>query len=239
MAAFQFAGLGVPRLLLCDPDSIEIHQVDAMQGVTEADLGRKKVEALAERLVLQRSDLFVQGLACSATDARVVERLRCANLLVTCTDSDPPRLSAALVAHHLLKIHLEIGTGVTADESGERLIAADVRIIVPGQGCIACIGALSNQEEARHELLAPPGTLRRERTQAWRDQRAGSLVTINALAVSVGVQLWLDLLGGQLRGSHWSRLRWHPGHGLEIHGGAVAGNPDCELCGQATRPAGA
>jgi molybdopterin/thiamine biosynthesis adenylyltransferase len=230
IAAFQFAALGVGRLLLCDPDTLEIHNLDAMQGVSEEDVGRTKVEALAERLVGFRSDLFVQGLACCATDARVVERVRCADLIVTCADSDTPRLAAAMLASRLLKVHLDVGTGVTSDESGERQIAADVRLFVPGPGCVACVGGLPDEEHARYEVLAPPGALRRARSRPWHQQRAGSLITINAMAVSVAVQLWLDLLGGHLPGSHWSRLRWHPGRGLEIHAGTVTASPDCKVC---------
>jgi molybdopterin/thiamine biosynthesis adenylyltransferase len=230
--AFLLAALGVRRLLLCDPDRLEAHNLDAMPGLTEQDVGRAKVEALAERLVQFRSDLFVQGLACSARDNRVVECIRPADLLVTCVDNDTPRLAAALLSNRLLKVHLDIGTGVTFDEQGQRTIAADIRLLVPGQGCVACVGGLADEEQARYELWAPPGSLqRRRRAGSWQEQRAGSLVTVNTMAAAFGVQLWLDLLAGQLTGSHWTRLRWNPGQGLDIQQGPVTGNPNCQTCG--------
>ena len=42
--------------------------------------------------------------------------------------------------------------------------------------------------------------------------------------------LWLDLLAGRLAGSHWSRLRWRTGEGLEIHDGRVAAGENCGVC---------
>jgi hypothetical protein len=236
MLAFQMAALGCRRLVLVDPDTLEEHNLDAMAGVTEADVGKTKVEALASRLVQFRSDLTVQGLTCSVTDPQVVDRIRSVDLLVTCVDSDTPRLAAALLANRLLKVHLDIATGVTSTEvESQPLIAGDVRLLLPsGLGCVCCVGGLSNEEEARYELLAPPGALRRTRPRAWHEERAGSLITINTMSVAVGVQLWLDLLAGHLRSSHWSRLRWRAGQGLEIHKGAVEAGEDCRICQDGT-----
>lgn len=210
LLAWMLAALGVQRLLLVDPDVLELHNLDAMCGVTEADVGRSKTKALAERLTRFRSDLAVHALACSAADARVVDCVRGVDLLATCVDRDMPRLAAAVLAERFLKVHLDIGTGVTGD-GHERLIAGDVRLLLPGQGCVSCVGGLPDEEEARHELLAPPGALQRGLPVAWHEERAGSLVTINAMCVAAGVQLWLDLLGGTLEASHRSRFRWRPG----------------------------
>jgi len=156
----MLAVLGVRRLLLVAPDILEPHNLDAMCGVTEADVGRRKAEALAERLTQFRSDLAVHALACSAADDRVVDRVRNADLLATCVDRDTPRLAAAMLAERFLKVHLDIGTGVTVSDAQERLIAGDVRLLLPGQGCVSCVGGLLDQEGAQYELLAPPGSLR-------------------------------------------------------------------------------
>jgi molybdopterin/thiamine biosynthesis adenylyltransferase len=232
--AFHLAALGVRRLLLVDPDTIEDHNLDSMWGAAEADVGNKKVDAVAHQLSLFRSDLAIQGFGASAADPRVVDLVRRFDLLATCADSDTPRLAAALLAERLLKTHLDIGTGVTGADS-DRLIAADVRLLLPGQGCVCCVGGLSDEDEARYELLAPAGALRRSRQRQWRQERAGSLITINTMAAAVAVQLWLDLLAGHLRTSHWTRLRWRPGQGLEVNEGPVSAADNCRIC-QARRP---
>jgi hypothetical protein len=230
LLAWMLAAVGVERLLLVDPDSLELHNLDAMCGVTEFDVGQRKAEALARRLTQFRSDLAVHALTCSVTDARVVECVRGVDLLATCVDRDMPRLAAALLAERFLKVHLDIGTGVTRDDAHELLIAGDVRLLLPGRGCVCCVGGLADEEAARYELLAPPGALQRGPLHSWQQERAGSLVTINAMSVAAGVQLWLDLLGGTLANSHWSRFRWRSGHGLEVHAGPVTAGDQCAVC---------
>jgi len=79
-------------------------------------------------------------------------------------------------------------------------------------------------------LLAPPGALPRRPPPPWNEQRAGSLITLNSLTVAIGVQLWLDLLAGRLRSSHWHRLRWEPGVGLQADFAPVGASPGCRIC---------
>jgi hypothetical protein len=109
-------------------------------------------------------------------------------------------------------------------------LAGDVRLLLPRLGCVCCVGGLPNEADARYELAAPPGALPRRPPQPWHRQRAGSLITLNSLTVATAVQLWLDLLAGQLRTSHWARLRWQPGHGLQTDAAPVGPAADCPLC---------
>lgn len=76
MLAYELAALGVRGLTLVDPDRIEIHNLDAMLGVAEADIGQKKVAVLARRLAEFRGDLAIQGLDCDVTAPAVLERVR-------------------------------------------------------------------------------------------------------------------------------------------------------------------
>ncbi len=51
--ALALARLGARHLTLIDPDTIEPHNLGEMEGVTEADIGKPKVEALAAHLSAQ------------------------------------------------------------------------------------------------------------------------------------------------------------------------------------------
>jgi hypothetical protein len=105
------------------------------------------------------------------------------------------------------KPHLDIGSGVLRDGAGRR-VGADVRLCLPGEACIACLGGLRDPDGAGRAVAAPPAALRRGPLRPWDEQRAGSLVTVNQIAVNLGVQLWLDLLAGRLGRSTWYHLRW-------------------------------
>jgi hypothetical protein len=232
LAAGKFTALGVRGLSLIDGDAIEAHNLDGMLLATEADLGVNKAVALGRRLVTYRSDLAVKAVPMAFGSRASTYALGGSDLVVTCVDQDGPRLRAAHWAHDRLTPHLDIGVGVTRTAAGDRQLAADVRLLLPRAGCIRCVGGLADLEQAKYELHAPLGTSPRRRPQAWNARgRLGSLVTLNSLAVSFGVQSWLDLLEGALGGSIWHRLLWQPGRGLEVHSGLVSGRTECLLCG--------
>jgi ThiF family len=226
--AWHAAALAVRRLILIDPDAVEGHNVVGMTGVTAVDIGRPKATAVARWLTSFRPDLAVTVFASRFADAQ--DRLRDVGLLVTTVDQDAPRLQAAVWARRYAVVHLDLGTGVTRQEAG-RLLAADVRLLLPGAGCVRCVGGLADLDQAEYELFAPPGSLPRRPAEAWNARgRLGSLPALNAVAAATGMQLWLDLLEGTLRGSTWHRLRWLPGAGWERASSLVGAGPDCPVC---------
>ena len=229
--AYQLVALGIRSLTIVDPDRVGIENLDACYTYGEADIGRPKAEALQDRLLAFRSNCAITRIPHSVTHADVVRKARGADVIVSCVDHDTPRLAAALLAQRFLKVHLDVGTGVTIDQGGERLLAGDIRLLLPGQGCVCCVGGLSNEEEARIELLTPPSAVKPVPERPWHEHRAGSLITLNSLAVSTGVQLWLDLLAGKLRTSHWHRLRWQSGGGIQSHYAPVEASAECRICG--------
>jgi molybdopterin/thiamine biosynthesis adenylyltransferase len=232
LAAGMLAALGVRGVALFDGDAIELHNLDGMLLVTEADLNANKAVALGRRLVAYRGDLAVKAVPAPLM-LRSEVALGGADLLVTCVDQDAPRLRVARWARDRLVPHLDVGTGVTRMAAGERQLAADVRLLLPRAGCIrcSCIGGLADPAQAEYELHAPAGALPRRPPEPWDARgRLGSLITLNGMAVSCGIQSWLDLLEGTLSASIWHRLRWRPGVGLEANAALVAADPACPAC---------
>jgi hypothetical protein len=231
LAASMFAALAVRGLTLIDPDVIEPHNLDGMILSAETDIGEKKALALGRRLIAYRSDLMVKAVPHPLNSRPGKAALDGTDLLVTCVDQDGPRLQAAhWCAAHLVP-HLDIGAGVTRTQAGDRQLAADVRLLLPRAGCIRCVGGLADMEQAEYEFHAPPGALPQRPPGPWNARgRLGSLITLNSLAVSCGVQSWLDLLEGTLASSIWHRLRWREGRGVEVNSANVFGRPECVLC---------
>jgi hypothetical protein len=233
--AFQCSSLGVRRLVLVDSDLIENHNVVGMPSIQAAYAGQPKVTALAATLTAFRPDLAVTALAQPLAKAQ--DRLRDLGLLVTTVDNDGPRLLAAHWTRRHAVVHLDIGTGVTQQDT-ERLVATYVRLFIPGMGCIRCVGGLGDLDQAEYELHTSPGALPRRPPEAWNARgRLGSLPTLNAMAAATGVQLWLDLLDGTLTASTWHRLRWHPGTGWERASSLARAGEGCPLCQTALRRA--
>jgi hypothetical protein len=231
LAAGMFAALDVRGLVLIDPDVIEPHNLDGMILCAEADIGEKKALALGRRLITYRPDLMVKAVPHPLNSRAGKVALDGTDLVVTCVDQDGARLEAAHWSAEHLTPHLDIGTGVTRTETDARQLAADVRLLMPRAGCIRCVGGLADMGQAEYEFHAPPGALPRRPPDPWNaGGRLGSLVTLNSLAVSCGVQSWLDLLGGTLGSSIWHRLRWREGSGVEVNAALVSQRPGCLTC---------
>jgi hypothetical protein len=229
-AALALALLGVDGLVLIDPDRDEPHNRDATPLPPDpGGFGRPKVLNRREVLARLRPDgLEVEAIASSLLDPLAVERLRAVDLVVTAVDRDPPRLAAAILANRWAKPHLDIGSGVLRD-GARRLAGADVRLCLPGEACLACLGGLRDPDGARHAVAAPPGALSRGPLVPWDLRRAGSLVTVNQVAVNLSVQLWLDLLAGRLQRSTWYHLRWGD-DGVAALEARQGPEPTCRYC---------
>jgi molybdopterin/thiamine biosynthesis adenylyltransferase len=239
LAAAMLAGLGVRRLGLIDGDALETHNLDSMILATEADLGKNKALAIARRLAAFRSDLAI-SVSPRRLGARFEEpAINDADLIVTCVDQDGPRLRVAKLASEQLVPHLDIGTAVRRGENGRLDVGADVRLLLPGRGCVHCVGGLRNLAEAAYELRSPSGALPRRPPARWdAGGRLGSLVTLNSMAVATGIQCWLDLLAGDLESSIWHRIQWISGESWHVDSGLVTGDRGCPTCRTASFSAG-
>ncbi|MCY2990608.1 MAG: ThiF family adenylyltransferase [Planctomycetota bacterium] len=236
--AFTLAMLGVSQLVLIDDDSDELHNLDATPGATPDGIGQPKVENRQRALLgLRPRDLSIATVFASVLDGAALSALHDVDLIVTAVDQDAPRLAIASWINgppYLGKIHLDIGTGVF-HEHGQRVMGGDVRLLLPGEACVACLGGLRDAAEARYRVNAPPGALPRSPRPAWNQQRMGSLITTNQVAVNLGVQLWLDLVAGRVEQSRWDQIRWADDGRFGIES-RMQPDVSCEVCRATRKP---
>jgi len=230
--ALTLAMLGVRHLVFIDHDLDELGNLDATVGATLDGVGRPKVDNRLRALGgVRPGRLSLTPIAHSVLDGGVLEHLRAVDLIVTAVDQDAARLAVARWINgppYLGKVHLDIGTGVFRQDA-RREMGADVRLLLPGEACVGCLGGLRNPDEARYLAGAPPGALPRHPRPAWHEGRAGSLITINQVAVNLGIQLWLDLVSGRVEGSRWYQLRWAEDGTPTIEVGTRTA-ARCEIC---------
>jgi hypothetical protein len=115
-----------------------------------------------------------------------------------------------------------------------RMMGADVRLILPGGGCLLCSGHLTNYHQAVEDLCnhRPLSALQRE----WGQQRAGSLRTLNQLAAALGVQMLQDLVAERLEASTWAQVNFDEAGRLRVLYPQAPPTPDppaCALCAKA------
>jgi molybdopterin/thiamine biosynthesis adenylyltransferase len=258
LVAVNLARLGVRRLTLIDPDSVEPHNLGEMDAVTDADLGRPKVEAIADHLrsLVPQGPTSLLPIVAPIAEPAALAATKACDVLFCCADNDAARLATAILATLYHKVLLDIGTGIhftmtddpirnpqrrpelaEGSEIRNREMGADVRLILPGDGCLLCRGNLTDYARAVDDLCnhRPPASLQREHRD-WRRQRAGSLRTLNQLAAALGVQMLQDLVAEHLRTSTWAHAGFDAVGRLTVEYPSMqppAGSDGCALCTKA------
>lgn len=225
LIALSLAKAGVRRIALIDPDRLELHNLAAMDVVTEQDLGRFKVEAVQDRLSRDFSYSQIFSLPRSLLTPEGVDAAREADVIITCPGSDAPRLLAGALACLHLKVLLDISTSVFRRASDSLEISADIRLLLPGDGCMLCCGGVANGARALSQLCEE-----RQEQRTWQEERAGSLRSLNHTAAHLGLTLLENLVAGRLTHSTWLRLQIDP-HGVpSLQTFPLSGVNQCLLC---------
>lgn len=193
-AARLLAQAGVGRLLLCDPDVVEVSNLSRGALFVAADVGRPKVAAVAGALRAREPELVVTARAADFRNGVGLAELRSADLVLSCLDSVADRIALAS------RCNLA-GAGML--DAGTYPWGGEVRYFPSGGACFACgctpaERALTDWHVAcadppRHVgASAPVSAL----TAAW--QTTAAIRLLFGLPVAAGA-VRLDPVGGESR----------------------------------------
>lgn len=155
--ASQLAYLGVGRVLLFDPDRLELSNLNRVIGACyeQAVQQKPKVEALADFLNQVRPDnesVIPHPLDARSEDA--LAHLAQCDIIVGAVDSAATRLYLNLVSSCLLIPYLDAGVGILTEAGRAVGAGGQVHTIVPGTtACLECLGRF--KKEAAQEELRP------------------------------------------------------------------------------------
>jgi hypothetical protein len=202
---------------------MELANCGEMDLVTPDDSGRKKSEAVAVALrAISRSGVAVHEVGENATSFPAVLAAKDADFLISCVDNPAARLTVSILSQLFLKPMLDIGTGILPSRDRGRRMGADVRLVLPGC-CLECLGGLRLGEAAT-------GMRDTGRTEVdWRSQRAGSLRSLNMVAVGMALRLLEDFLGGAAAGNTWISLNYDGGS-PSVSSPSSVPVTDCPIC---------
>jgi hypothetical protein len=202
-------------LHLVDPDVLESHNVTGMFVSRSGELRSPKVDAVRSALRAIGSTTPVDvtqstGLAGDAHDA-----LSSSDVIISAVDHNAGRLEAALISALFLRVHLDVGTGIVR-ENGRLRAGYDVRLVVPGDGCLVCLGGLPN--------------VNRPRPDNFREEREGSSRSLNTQATGQGLRLLERLFAGMIHRSTWVRYEEREDGNDTLTVMDVPRMHDCPLC---------
>jgi molybdopterin/thiamine biosynthesis adenylyltransferase len=162
---------GVGRFLLVDCDALDVSNV-SRHVLDLSDVGRRKVDALAERLRLRGAQCSAHDLDLTTTDPMRLAEILTACGLVVCTVDVP---SASFIVNEVLVEHAVAGLFAGAYEEAA---AGEIIAVRPGGGhCLYCAVGF------RTGLI--PEVNVRARQEAYRNADSARLVAEPGLAIDI------------------------------------------------------
>ena len=203
--AERLAQFGLRHLVLVDMDLVELSNTGESL-FSPGEVGQSKVEALARRLTSRWPQVNVVAVPTSVTHLRAINALRECDLLFVCPDHPVARLSAVAVAACFCIPMIDVGTRVFQGRQVTK--QADVRLILPEERCLLCFGGLENEADGRRLLANPDAEEDFYARRDWRQERVGSLASVNLQAVGMALGLFEDFVAGRVADSSWRHLEF-------------------------------
>ena len=182
MVTETLARMGARNLTVIDPDRLETHNLAGADLVGDEDLHRFKAEVVAARVhaLLPNGGSTVTPVVESVLTPAGRAALGAARVVFSAVDNDAARLTAAVTAVAYHQVLIDIACGIYAGPTGEQRVGADLRLIVPLDGCLLCWGHLRDFAGALEAIYAGGA-----RNPEWFRERAGSLRSLNQIAVGI------------------------------------------------------
>ncbi|MFI5118289.1 MAG: ThiF family adenylyltransferase [Terriglobales bacterium] len=199
LVAEQLVRAGIRKLILVDFDAVESSNLNRLFGATPASVGLPKVQVVADHLESIRQ-VGVESICDSVLKQSVLKRLRVADLVISCVDSDLARSTLTRFAYQYLTPLVDMGVRLDAREGRVTAAAGRVSVVGVDGACLRCSHHI-NPERVRAESLSPAEreALGREGYVMGIDEPAPAVVTLNCALAGLGataaINLFLNLTG--------------------------------------------
>ena len=204
--ALYLAAAGVGAIMLIDPDKVDASNLQRQVLFSQADIGRPKVEAAAERLAALNPHIFVAGFRGAFDAANADEMVGGVDLVLDGTDDFAVRyaVNAACVRHGKPLVSGDIGrwtgqVGVFGRQPCYRCLVPEIPPEAETCVAVGVVGALAGV--------------------------VGSMMAVEAVKLIVGA-------GEPLTG----RLLIYDALAAETRTVRIGADPDCPVCGVRSRP---
>lgn len=153
--AEQLVRLGIRSFELFDPDKLTASNVTRVYGSFPADIGRPKVDVVADHLRRIAPDAEVRTHPAMITVENTARALIDSDVIFGCTDDNAGRLVLSRIASYLLTPVIDCGV-LLSSGCGGQLEGIDGRVTVlsPGTACLVCRGRVDLQRAAA-EMMNP------------------------------------------------------------------------------------
>lgn len=198
MVVQSLAHLGIGRLVLVDPDRIEVSNLNRVVGATPADAqaGTLKV-SIARRLATQINPAAqVVALPTSVLDPHTWWRLRAVDVLIGAVDSNAARWAINLLAVQYARLYLDVAVEITRHQNTLE-VAGHLAVVRPDGPCLRCLHGY-DPAQAAQELQ--PQLMAAKRAAGYLadqpDEPAPSVIFLNQALAAQAVAEVLNWVTG-------------------------------------------
>lgn len=188
----QLARLGVGRLILVDPDRIEEKNLNRIIHATAADIGRFKVDVIADAVRAMGLGTEVVAIPRSLFDREVVQCVANSDVLFGCMDSAEGRRLLNRLATYYLLPYIDLGVKLVASADGQiEQVSGGVHFLQPGKSSLLSRKVIS-PEQVRAEGLRRRNpeeyaSMRRERYIVGVDEDRPAVISVNLMVSSMAI----------------------------------------------------
>ncbi len=240
IVAQQLIHLGVGAIIAIDPQVAAASNLSRIAGARRADIEvNPKVEIVARTAREVDPDVKVRPIQGDVARPEVLAALKEVDLIFLCTDSHHSRLLVnALAVQYAIPL-IDLGFLISVAPETHRLITAvgDVRVVVPGGYCLACVPGLLNADRIKAEKATPEERAANPGYFLNLEVADPSVITLNSTIASLAVTLGCDILVPTMRPvTPHDSYRYHAVKGIVTHI-PQTGSPSCAFCGGQGRAA--
>jgi molybdopterin/thiamine biosynthesis adenylyltransferase len=225
VVAQQLVHLGVGKIRLIDFDTIEQTNLNRVVGARSCDVGRMKVDVLAQYLTSVGTESTVVPVSGDVTSSAVAESLLDCDLIFSCTDSHGSRAVLNQLAYQYYLPCIDVGVSISAKHGSNLRVTGRTQLLAPGLGCLTC-GRFLDPDEVRRDLMTP--------AQRQADPYiVGSVVpqpaviSINSAVASLAVTMALSVITGVPTAA---RMHIYDGVAGTVRSAVTPPDPRCIVC---------
>lgn len=194
VVASQLAHLGVRSLLLIDPDTVEVTNLNRLVGATPGDVGAAKVEVARRHISAISPDMEAAAFQGDVANDLVARQLLDVDFIFGCTDSMASRAVLNQLAYQYLIPCIDMGVGIHAAEGDVRFIAGRVQMLSPGLPCLMCTDKL-DFEQVRRDMMTDAQRQADPYIQGEAVPQP-AVISLNSTVSSVAVTMFLAAVAG-------------------------------------------
>jgi hypothetical protein len=233
LVAEQLVRAGIGTLILVDFDVVETSNLNRLFGATSISKGRPKVEVVAEHLRSIRR-LPLKIICDSVIRQSVLGRLRGADIILGCVDSDLARSTLTRFSYQYLIPLVDMGIRLDARTGEVSAAAGRVSVVGADGSCLRCSHHV-DAERVRAESLprAERQALAREGYVMGIDEPTPAVVTLNCVIAGLGTTAALNLLVN-LTGSFQPVSQLYDATTGIVFTASPVHEPGCDICDEET-----